>query len=288
MFVECDWWHWSPITPVGEVRTDYHDAVSDFLNTLRETSADSRLADVGLVWDVDGHRAFVATLNESWETLQQLVDSVADPKDFPEWWGVFKNLVDTDVDFDFVVPGVGQSMSPQVWVLAGRDRIGVSTLRAIVEHVGSGGHLVVTHQLPTLAHFGNAASDAEVVELVEALRSSDRVVQLVQGEDVVQRVDQLGARIYSRAGTPGVRTYSYTRGPRRDLWVVNTTNTFLDAHVQLDVEPAGFEEFSHNRHVSADDLPTPTRVDSGVMVRIPPKTVRAFRLGSASSKEQQL
>lgn len=284
MFVECDWWHWSPITPVGEVRADYHEAVTDFLDTLRETSADERLADVGLVWDQDGHRTFVSTLNRSWDTLQQLVDSVADPKDFPEWWSTFKLLVDRDVDFDMVVPGAEHAPRPRIWILAGSARIGLSTARVVADHVAGGGTLIVTDRLPDSAYFGNAADDAEVAALIDGIGQSPRVIQLGAGEDLVHRIDDTGATVYARSSTPGVRTYSYRTRNGRDLWVVNTTHAPVDAQIQLDSSMDGYEEFSHNRHVDDATLTPPVATAEGVSLHLPPKTVRAFHLSARAPK----
>src|SRR4051794_21061817 len=112
MFVECDWWHLSPVTPVGEVRKGYFPAVSDQLRTLSRTRADRRLADCALIWAQDDHAAFVATLHDTWLTLQEQVDSMTIPKEFPAWWSAFTTLYDDDHDFDIVVPAEGAQDAP--------------------------------------------------------------------------------------------------------------------------------------------------------------------------------
>lgn len=276
MFVECDWWHWSPITPLGDVRPGYHEAVTDFLGTLGETAADERLADIGLLWCPEEHRDFVTSRHESWETLQEQVDSVAEPKEWPGWWSTFTRLVDDDVDFDLVVPGRARSARLTALVVAGTRRIGLAALETLVEHARAGGTVIVTTELPQAIHPAGPKAEARAQELFQELAAaSDRVRRATPGE-IFGLAASEGARSYARSDSPGIRTYAYARDGVEELWVVNTGSRDVRTTVALASAPAGLHEFSRNRQLG-DALAPPELGDATLAVTVPAKTVRAFR-----------
>jgi hypothetical protein len=277
MYVECDWWHWSPITPVGEVRADFYQAVQDFLETQRRTRSDRRLSDCALIWCPEDHQAYVSSLHEGWLTLQDMVNSVSDPKEWPSWWTTFRTLLDEDWDFDLVVPADGRSGSPPIWFYAGSNAIGLKTLEAIVAHVNQGGFLIVTSTLPELAHTGGAAATERVCRLVEELRANDRVL-FAAPHALIDALGRVGARRFSASGVHGCRTYNYISNGERDLWIVNSTDRPQELRVSLDCRIEGvLDELTLNSQLSREENELPRIDDNNLLLSLPAKTVRAFR-----------
>lgn len=276
MFVECDWWHWSPITPLGDVRPGYHEAVTDFLSTLAQTAADERLADIGLLWCAEEHRDFVSSRYESWEMLQEQVDTVAEPKEWPGWWSTFTRLIDDDVDFDVVVPGRGRASRFPVLVVAGTRRIGIAALETLVAHVREGRTIVVATELPTAIYPAGPDEQARARELFAELEAaSDRIRWSTPGGILAQALSN-GAVNYARAQAPEVRTYVYVRDGVEELWVANTGTREVTTPVALASNASNLIEFSHNRQLG-DQMPLVEIGELCMNITIPGKTVRAFR-----------
>jgi hypothetical protein len=277
MFVECDWWHLSPVTPVGEVRKGYFPAARDHLETLARTGPDRRMADCALVWCQQDHQAYVATLHDNWLTLQEQVDSMSVPKEWPSWWTTFTALHDADCDFDLVVPAEEPADAPQIWVYAGSSAVGLRTLERIAAHVEGGGTLVVASELPERSHGGGAADDARVRELVAGLRASDRLV-FASPLVLAETLDRLGATRYSDASAAGCRTYNYVADGYRDLWVVNNHEEPREVTVALDrpIEN-GLEELTAHRALQLPERAPAEPDGDALRVSLPPKTVRGFR-----------
>lgn len=283
MFVECDSWHLSPVTPLGEVRKGYFASVKDHLETVARTRADKRLGDCALIWCQEDHQAYIATLHKNWLTLQEQVDSVSAPKEWPCWWCTFVTLHDQDWDFDIVAPAEAPTDAPRIWIYSGSEAIGVKTLEAVVKHVQDGGTVLVASELPDRAHSGGESATIQVRQMVAQLRGSDRVVfasPLVLGDALAR----LGAIRYSVVSVPGCRTYNYVANGERDLWIVNSTDEAQHLAVSLDapIESPDIEELTSHQVLKLSSLAPPVVDGNRIRVSMPSKTVRGFRFAYAA------
>lgn len=268
MFVERDSWHWCPLTPLGR-RRYYHPFVVDHIETLKETGPDRRLAGCALVWSPSDHRSFVSTLHEGWTTLQDIVDMVEDPKEWPATWEAFTTLYEADWDFEIAIPEEGRDPGVPVWVFAGHQRISAATAEAMLAHVSGGGTLLTVGPLPAEP----MRAGESVRETIEELRGSDRVEEVTAAE-LSSALERHGAVRYGQSLTPGCRTFSYVSELGRDLWVANPAEESQRVEVALDEEPAGLTEFAPHHDLELE----PPNIDGrAVTMEIPAKTVRAFR-----------
>jgi hypothetical protein len=268
MFVERDSWHWCPLTPLGRRRA-YHDFVVDHIGAMKEVGPDRRLAGFALVWSAEDHRSYVSTLHGGWTTLQDMVDTVEDPKEWPNWWRAFETLYDKDWDFEIAIPEEGRDPGLPVWVFAGHQRITARTAEGMVAHVRGGGSLLTVGPLPDEP----MRAGEEVAEALAELAESERVEE-VGLDELEGALGRLGAVRYGRSLTPGCRSFSYEGERGRDLWVVNPATEARTVEVELDEIAAAPREFAPHHEL---ELAAPAIAGKRMTMELPAKTVRAFR-----------
>lgn len=268
MFVERDSWHWCPLTPLGR-RSAYHDFVVDHIEALRATEPDRRLAGLAMVWSPEDHRSYVSTLHESWTTLQDLVDTVEEPKEWSPWWEAFTTLYEDDWDFEIAIPEEGHPPEVPVWVFAGNERISAKTAEGMLAHVRGGGHLLTIGQLPSKP----MRAGESIQEALAELNESD-LVEEVRVADLSKALERLDTPRFGRSLTPGCRTFSYLGDFGRDLWVVNSGEKDRRVEVEMDEIKGVATEFAPHHEL---ELGSPSFEGNTIAMDLPAKTVRAFR-----------
>lgn len=101
-FVERDDWYYSPINPIGKVRSDRAEMYKNFGRILHEVASTTLMSDLGIIWSLEDHRLFMTSKYNDWTYLINYAYEFGLPRENAKWWKIFRLLIEKDVDFEII------------------------------------------------------------------------------------------------------------------------------------------------------------------------------------------
>ena len=225
MFVERDDCHWCPISPIGKVRPNMA-GFQDAIRVLKQLRPDTHFSTLGLIWSLDHHRSHIASLFNNWQNLYDLWIHMSEPKELAPWWRIFRQLHDSDIDFD-IAPMDQDLNKYKVLIYAGPDFARKEDLERLKDWLNTGGTLIVTTAIPTRTLDG-----ADMTDLSRIIRQAPTTTVRAWGmlEDVLT---QAGLQEGIRAQTQGVWTFAYCDEKGWSFFIANISKASASADIKL-------------------------------------------------------
>jgi hypothetical protein len=215
VFVERDDSHYAPISPIGKVRPQLA-GFEQAIAVLKELRADKHCSEVGLLWSQDHHRCLVASRFPNWRNLYDIWIQMDEPKELGPWWDVFRDLHDSDVDFD-IVPVDRELGDYKALIYAGPEFLRTEELERLGKWVEAGGKLVCTTTVPSRS-LDSPASDLS--PLAGTIGASGNLIYRPWGR-IKSTLDGIGVESIIQSEVPGLWTFAYREESTFSLFVAN-------------------------------------------------------------------